>query len=166
MQFLVKIDKLSDQVEKFLAYVSFGLFSFGFCFALEQVISRNVAHVTLNWAEEVITLAMLFSLFLASSLATKHNSHIKIDVLVNRLLPDSNVGTIFKWLIPCVEFVTAIFLLSVYVQYEVKLFESGSVLTSGFGFPLWIAHASLGIGLAGVVFFSFVKICHLVSGGE
>ena len=158
------LDKLSDQIEKYLAYIGFGIFFLCLWFAVEQVISRNAVRVTYNWAEEVICFAMLFSPFLVAALSTKYNSHIKIDILIaNRT---GRVKTVFDWFIPCVEFGTSIFLLYVYILHEIRLFKMGSVLVSGLPIPMWIAQMSLGLAFIFIAFFSGVKICRLFLGGK
>lgn len=160
MGILTKMEKLADHVQKLLENISFVLFFFCMLFAVEQVISRNVANRTIPWAEEIIIFAMLFSLFLLSSVATRKDSHIKLDMLTANVRGKTRMA--IDLVVSCLEFGTSVFLLVVYVQYEMKLYKSGSVLMSGLGIPMWIMQMSLGIAFAGIVFFSLLKICQLL----
>jgi len=164
MDILTMMEKVGDLLEKVLVKISFVLFFAATLFAAEQVIARNVWESTFVWAEEVIVIMLLYSLFFLSAIATKNNSHIKLDMLIAHLT--GKIKKVIDLLVYFLEMVTCAFLLVIYIMYLAKVYKSGSILMSGLPFPMWVAQASLGIAFAGIVYFSLLRICQLIYGGR
>lgn len=53
-----------------------------------QIVARSVFNYSFSWAEESVRYAIIWMVFMASSIAFRENAHISIDVL-KQLLPKS-----------------------------------------------------------------------------
>ena len=53
-----------------------------------QIIARSVFNYSFSWAEESVRYAIIWMVFMASSIAFRQNTHISIDVL-KQILPKS-----------------------------------------------------------------------------
>ncbi len=83
---------LLEKVEKILLAVTVGAMVL---FMLYQVILRYIFRASNAWSEELVGYLFVLDVMLGAAIAIRRNSHLQIDVLINRFPPKvKNVFTI------------------------------------------------------------------------
>lgn len=131
-------------LEEFLAIV---FFSFGIVLIFYGVVMRYVMNDPQAWVEEVARYTIIWGSFLGFSLALKHNHHIQVDIIFDKL---NNTG---KFIMNIVATILSIVFCLIYTYYGYVLVEnrySSGMVSLDVGIPMWIVYLIL--PLSGVLF--------------
>ncbi|MEA2018053.1 MAG: TRAP transporter small permease [Campylobacterota bacterium] len=128
------IDKIISFINRYIA--AFGI-SAGVALAFGNVVVRYVFDGSLTWAAELTTYLFLWSTFFGAAYCFKHDAHISINILLEKVKP-----TTAKALMLLSHSITLIFLLAVsYYGYEYLLLVNELEETSvDLAIPMWIVY--------------------------
>lgn len=94
-----------------------------------QVVARKVFNTSLSWSEELARYIFIWQCWLGVSLAYKNNSHIRLDMLIDRL--KGKKRSIAELFVLLIMLVFNIFLIKIgieYMQSAMKLHTTGTVI--------------------------------------
>lgn len=138
------IAKLWTWLEEILASLFFGV---GVLLIFYGVVMRYVFNNPQAWVEEVSRYSIIWGTFLGFGMALKHNQHIQVDILYDRL------NATGKYIINLVATALSIIFCIIYIYYGWNLvatrFHSGMVSLE-MRIPMWIVYLILPI--SGVLF--------------
>lgn len=138
------IAKLWTWLEEILASLFFGV---GVLLIFYGVVMRYVFNNPQAWVEEVSRYSIIWGTFLGFGMALKHNQHIQVDILYDRL------NATGKYIINLVATALSIIFCIIYIYYGWNLvaarFHSGMV-SLDMRIPMWIVYLILPI--SGVLF--------------
>ena len=138
------IAKLWTWLEEILASLFFGV---GVLLIFYGVVMRYVFNNPQAWVEEASRYSIIWGTFLGFGMALKHNQHIQVDILYERL------NATGKYIINLVATALSIIFCIIYIYYGWNLvatrFHSGMV-SLDMRIPMWIVYLILPI--SGVLF--------------
>lgn len=144
--------------------VSAGTFFFaGITLIFYGVIMRYVFNEPKAWVEEVVRYVIIWGVFLGFSLALRHNQHIQVDIVYDKLPKGAKkVVDLFATLVS-ISFCVA------YTYYGIILVENrfhSGMVSLDVGIPMWIVYLILPI--SGIMFtMRFIeRLVHIVRGKE
>ncbi len=73
------------KIESFLSILSGFFIAIVFLVTFAQVVQRYVLHIPIPWANDVIRISFIYSVFLGMAVGVFKKAHINVDVLVNAL---------------------------------------------------------------------------------
>ncbi|MEG0384182.1 TRAP transporter small permease [Solibacillus cecembensis] len=132
----------------FIEEVSAGtFFSVGIALIFYGVITRYVFNSPQAWVEEVARYSLIWGVFLGFGLALRHNQHIQVDILYDKLKPR------MKRVLDILATGISILFCVIYTYYGVILVESrfhSGMVSLDVGIPMWIVYLILPI--SGILF--------------
>ncbi|MEO4054331.1 TRAP transporter small permease [Solibacillus sp. CAU 1738] len=138
------LQKLWTYVEEIAAGIFFvsgiGLIFYG-------VVMRYIFNSPLAWVEEVARYSIIWGTFLGFGLALKHNQHIQVDILYDRLSKPLQKG------LDILATTISITFCLIYTYYGYVLVEnrySSGMVSLDVGIPMWIVYLILPI--SGILF--------------
>jgi C4-dicarboxylate transporter, DctQ subunit len=138
------LSKLWTWLEEILASIFFGV---GVLLIFYGVVMRYFLNHPQAWVEEVARYSIIWGTFLGFGMALKHNQHIQVDILYDRL---GNKG---KYFINILATVLSIVFCLIYTYYGWNLVTariSSGMVSLDVGIPMWIVYLILPI--SGVLF--------------
>lgn len=127
-----------EKIEKALLAVTVGAMV---VFMLYQVILRYIFRASNAWSEELVGYLFVLDVMLGASIAIRRNSHLQIDVLINRFPP--KVKNIFTIVATAVGVVFLCFLF----QYSVGLCKTATTnISAGLHISMAIPYAVMPVG--------------------
>lgn len=140
--------QIVKKVWAFIEEVSAGtFFSVGIALIFYGVIMRYIFNSPQAWVEEVARYSLIWGVFLGFGLALRHNQHIQVDILYDRLKPG------MKRALDILATVISILFCIIYTYYGFILVESrfhSGMVSLDVGIPMWIVYLILPI--SGVLF--------------
>ncbi|SOC41228.1 TRAP transporter small permease [Ureibacillus acetophenoni] len=140
--------KLLTKAWTFLEEVLAGVFfSVGILLIFYGVVMRYVMNDPQAWVEEVARYTIIWGVFLGFGLALKHNQHIQVDILYDKL---NNTG---KFIMNLIATGLSIVFCLIYTYYGYVLVENrfaSGMVSLDVGIPMWIVYLILPI--SGVLF--------------
>lgn len=136
--------KLWTFIEEILAAI---FFSIGILLIFYGVVMRYIMNDPQAWVEEVSRYSLIWGVFLGFGLALKHNQHIQVDILYDKL---NNTGKLIMNLIATG--LSIVFCL-IYTYYGYILVENrytSGMVSLDVGIPMWFVYLIL--PLSGVLF--------------
>jgi TRAP-type C4-dicarboxylate transport system permease small subunit len=73
------------KIESFLSILSGFFIAIVFLVTFAQVVQRYVLHIPIPWANDIIRISFIYSVFLGMAVGVFKKAHINVDVLVNAL---------------------------------------------------------------------------------
>jgi len=107
-----------------------------------QIIARSVFNYSFSWAEESVRYAIIWMVFMASSIAFRQNAHISIDVL-KQILPNS-LQVPFQTLICIICLMTTLLLAWFGWELSSRMMAFGQV-SSAMEAPMYLFYLSIPI---------------------
>lgn len=138
------LKKIWDYLEEILSGT---FFSIGILLIFYGVVMRYVLNNPQAWVEEVARYSIIWGVFLGFGMALKHNQHIQVDILFDRL------NKPLKFLMNLVATIISIVFCLIYIYYGYILVESrmsSGMVSLDVGIPMWIVYLILPI--SGVLF--------------
>lgn len=138
------LKKIWDYLEEILSGT---FFSVGILLIFYGVVMRYVLNNPQAWVEEVARYSIIWGVFLGFGMALKHNQHIQVDILFDRL------NKPLKFLMNLVATIISIVFCLIYIYYGYILVESrmsSGMVSLDVGIPMWIVYLILPI--SGVLF--------------
>ncbi len=128
-----------EKIEKAVLAVSVGVMVI---IIVYQVVMRYIFSNANSWSEELARYLFIYDVMIGAAIAIRRNSHLQIDMLINRFKPRTKcaftVGTTL---------VGMVFLAFLFV-YSLDLCRMGSrTMSAGLGVPMSIPYASVPIGI-------------------
>lgn len=139
-----------EKVEKVLLAISLSVMT---VVIIYQVALRYVFSASNAWSEELARYLMVFSVMVASAIALRKNSHLQIDILINRFNPRMKAIFTIASTIAGIVFLCYLFI------YSLDLMKLGMRNTSaGLGFVMAIPYAAIPLGVVLMVLTSIEVI--------
>ncbi|MGI6688910.1 MAG: TRAP transporter small permease [Christensenellales bacterium] len=139
-----------EKVEKVLLAISLSVMT---VVIIYQVALRYVFSASNAWSEELARYLMVFSVMVASAIALRKNSHLQIDILINRFNPR------MKAIFTIASTIAGIVFLGYLFIYSLDLMKLGMRNTSaGLGFVMAIPYAAIPLGVVLMVLASLEVI--------
>ncbi len=139
-----KLQKIWSSFEE----ISAGTFFFaGITLIFYGVIMRYIFNEPKAWVEEVVRYVIIWGTFLGFSIALRHNQHIQVDILYDKVSPG------MKKIIDFFSTLVSILFCIAYTYYGSVLVESrfhSGMVSLDVGIPMWIIYLILPI--SGVLF--------------
>lgn len=135
--------KTFHKVWKAVEEISAGTFFFGgITLIFYGVIMRYGFNSPKAWVEEVVRYVIIWGVFLGFSIALRHNQHIQVDLLYDKLPPKLQKAVdVFATSV-------SIFFCSAYTYYGYVLVEArfhSGMVSLDVGIPMWIVYLILPI---------------------
>lgn len=73
------------KIESFLSILSGFFLAIVFLVTFAQVVQRYVLHIPIPWANDIIRICFIYSVFLGMAVGVFRKAHINVDVFVNAL---------------------------------------------------------------------------------
>lgn len=73
------------KIESFLSILSGFFIAIVFLVTFAQVVQRYVLHIPIPWANDIIRICFIYSVFLGMAVGVFRKAHINVDVFVNAL---------------------------------------------------------------------------------
>ncbi len=136
------ISKIIGVINQSIA--AFGI-SAGVALAFGNVVVRYIFDGSLTWAAELTTYLFLWSTFFGAAYCFKHDAHISINILLEKVKPQTA-----KYLMILSHSITLIFLLAVaYYGYEYLLLVNDlDEISVDLGIPMWIVYIVIPVSFA------------------
>lgn len=131
------IKKWYDKLEENILAISL---AFTVIIIFMQVIARKVFNTSLSWSEELARYIFIWQCWLGVSLAYKNNSHIRLDMIIEKLRGKKRA--IAEIIVLLITLVFNIFLIKVGIEYmksAMQLSSSGTVIK----IPMYLVFLSL-----------------------
>ncbi|MGI6695013.1 MAG: TRAP transporter small permease [Christensenellales bacterium] len=139
---LKKYSKFLDALEKVMKVLLAISLSVMSAVIIYQVVLRYVFSAANAWSEELARYLMIFAVMVASAIALRKNSHLQIDILINRLKPQT------KAIFTLVSTIVGIVFLCFLFVYSLGLMKLGQTnLSSGLGIVMAIPYAFIPLGV-------------------
>lgn len=141
MKYLLKIWTYLEEI------LSGVFFSVGILLIFYGVFMRYIFNNPQAWVEEVSRYSIIWGIFLGFGMALKHNQHIQVDILYDRL------NNSMKYVVNLVATILCIIFCIIYTYYGYVLVEnrmSSGMVSLDVGIPMWIVYLILPI--SGVLF--------------
>ena len=139
-----------EKIEKVLLALSVSVMT---VVIIYQVVLRYVFSASNAWSEELARYLMIFSVMVGSVIALRKNSHLQIDILINRFSP--RVKAVFT----IISTIIGIVFLCYLFAYSLNLLKLGTKNTSaGLGFMMAIPYACIPLGIVLMVLTSIEVI--------
>ncbi|MFS0577170.1 TRAP transporter small permease [Sporosarcina sp. 179-K 3D1 HS] len=123
--------------------VSAGTFFFaGITLIFYGVLMRYVFNEPKAWVEEVVRYVIIWGVFLGFSLALRHNQHIQVDIVYDKLPKKA------KFFVDLFATLVSIAFCAVYTYYGIILVENrftSGMVSLDVGIPMWIVYLILPI---------------------
>lgn len=128
-----------EKIEKIILAIAVAVMLFEMVY---QVILRYIFSNSNAWSEELARYLFIFEVMIASAIAIRKNSHLQIDVLIDRLKPMAKcVFTICSTLV-------GIVFLCFLLLYSIQLVKTGGTnISAGLQIPMSVPYASVPIGV-------------------
>ncbi len=140
--------KLLMKAWTFLEEILAGVFfSFGVLLIFYGVVMRYIMNDPQAWIEEIARFSIIWGVFLGFGLELKHNQHIQVDILYDKL------NNTWKFILNIVATGLSILFCLIYTYYGLVLVEnrySSGMVSLDVGIPMWIVYLIL--PLSGVLF--------------
>jgi len=118
-----------------------------------QVVLRYCFSAANSWSEELARYLFIYDVMIAAAIATRRNSHLQIDLLINLLKP--KVKSIFTIIATLVGIVFLMFLLN----YSLTLCQTAeNNISAGLKISMSIPYACMPIGIILMILTSFEVI--------
>lgn len=126
-----------------------------------NVIGRHAFGFAIFWSEEIMTLALVWGVFIGIIVVTYKGEHLKMD-LVSQTLPDA-------WKRMINVFIIAVFVLSMtyalYYSYQVvSIINMTGRVSNAAKYPMVIQHSALLIGIFGSIIAILIRCKSYYSG--
>lgn len=132
----------------FLEEIAAGVFfSIGIFLIFYGVLMRYVLNDPQAWVEEVARYSIIWGTFLGFGLALKHNQHIQVDILFDKL------NKPMQFVLNIVATTLSIIFCLIYTYYGFVLVEnrySSGMVSLDVGIPMWVVYLILPI--SGILF--------------
>lgn len=139
-----------EKIEKLLLTITFPAMV---AIMLYQVILRYVFSNSNAWSEELTRYLFIFNVMIAAAIAVRRNSHLQIDILINRFGPRT------KRIFTIAATAIGIAFLAMLFVYSLELCRMGtSNISPGVGISMSIPYASVPIGIVLMVLTSIEVI--------
>ncbi|MCK5294049.1 MAG: TRAP transporter small permease [Arcobacteraceae bacterium] len=150
------IDKITCFVTRYIA--AFGI-SAGVALAFGNVVVRYVFDGSLTWAAELTTYLFLWSTFFGAAYCFKHDAHISINILLEKVKPPTA-----KALMLLSHTITLIFLSAVaYYGYEyLLLVHEMEEISVDLEIPMWIVYTVIPVSFAFGAYRVIEKIIEII----
>lgn len=116
-----------------------------------QIIARSIFNYSFSWAEESVRYAIIWMVFMASSIAFRKDAHISIDV-IQQVIP-ANLQKAFQALICLLCMVMAALLAYFGWQLTSRIFMFGQ-LSSAMEAPMYLFYAAIPVSSV----FMFIRL--------
>lgn len=156
--------KMLKKAWAFIEEVASGsFFIVGIALIFYGVIMRYVFNEPKAWVEEIARYSIIWGVFLGFGLALRHNQHIQVDILYDRLKPK------MKQILDIVATLISIAFCGIYTYYGYILVENrfhSGMVSLDVGIPMWIVYLILPI--SGVLFLlRFIeRLVHILIGKD
>lgn len=148
-----------EKIEKFILVVTIALMV---VIMLYQIILRYVFSQANSWSEELTRYLFIFNVMLAAAVAIRSNSHLQIDVFLNKM--SDRTRAIFTIISTCVAIVFLLYLL--YASITVCMYTKGNI-SAGLHISMSIPYATVPVGVVLMILASIevigknaVKLAH------
>jgi C4-dicarboxylate transporter DctQ subunit len=140
---LARLDKVGQTVETAMLVI---MLSVMMLVAVGQIVMREVFGTGFGWAEELVSLIVLWLALVGSIAACRENRHIRIDAL-SHVLPDSVVDFIRVLVDLFAAAVCGVIAVQAwrYLQIEIEYADVTTVLVDT---PAWVAHSIMPVAFA------------------
>jgi len=128
-----------------------------------QIIARSVFNYSFSWAEESVRYAIIWMVFMASSIAFRQNAHISIDV-VKQILPKSMLQP-FQIAICIVCLITTLLLVWFGWELSSRMMAFGQ-RSSAMEAPMYLFYLSIPISATCMTIRIFESLVSLVKQSE
>jgi C4-dicarboxylate transporter DctQ subunit len=142
MKVLMKIWTYLEEILSGIFFLS------GILLIFYGVIMRYIVNNPQAWVEEVARYSIIWGTFLGFGMALKHNQHIQVDILFDRL------NHTWRFIVNLLATILSIVFCLIYTYYGYLLVEtriSSGMVSLDVGIPMWIVYLILPI--SGVLFF-------------
>lgn len=137
-----------QKIWTFLEEIAAGVFfSIGIFLIFYGVLMRYVLNNPQAWVEEVARYSIIWGTFLGFGLALKHNQHIQVDILFDKL------NKPMQFVLNIVATTLSIIFCLIYTYYGFVLVEnrySSGMVSLDVGIPMWVVYLILPI--SGILF--------------
>ncbi len=132
----------------FLEEIAAGIFfSVGIALIFYGVVMRYIFNDPQAWVEEIARYSIIWGTFLGFGLALKHNQHIQVDILFDKLNQQ------MQFILNIVATVLSIVFCLIYTYYGYVLVENrytSGMVSLDVGIPMWVVYLIL--PLSGILF--------------
>jgi C4-dicarboxylate transporter, DctQ subunit len=140
MNFLVRLNRISDKVEKsFLA----GAIIVCSLLLFVNVVMRYIFLLPIYWAEELVRYLMVWMIFIGASQVTLWGGHVAVDIVPRALSKRGNVILAFIVNVICIVFCLVLAYLS--LKQMLRVMRAGQI-SPALEIPMWIAYLSIPAG--------------------
>lgn len=123
------------------------------------VITRYLLRQPLGWSEEVSIYLMIWAIFLGTAYTLKHDAHIGVDLLMNRLSP--RIKPIFH----CFHYLAGLLFLSILLFKGIAMIDLSIMLDSrsiATDFPLYLVQLAVPVGAVLLILQIISKLVHII----
>lgn len=123
------------------------IFAIGIFLIFYGVVTRYIFNDPKAWVEEIARYSIIWGTFLGFGMALKHNHHIQVDILYDKL------NNTMKYIVNIVATTLSIIFCIIYTYYGFILVEnrfSSGMVSLDVGIPMWVVYLILPI--SGVLF--------------
>jgi TRAP-type C4-dicarboxylate transport system permease small subunit len=123
------------------------------------VISRYVLSRPIGWSEEASIYLMIWAIFLGTAYTLKHDGHIGVDLLMNRLPPR------VKPFILCFHYLAGLVFLLILFFKGIDMIDLSILLGSrsiATDFPLYLVQLAVPVGATLLILQIMSKLAHLI----
>ena len=123
------------------------------------VIARYLLSRPIGWSEEVSIYLMIWAIFLGTAYTLKHDAHIGVDLLMNRLSPR------IKPFFHCFHYLAGLVFLSTLLIKGIDMIDLSIMLGSrsiATDFPLYLVQLAVPVGATLLILQIVSKLVHLI----
>jgi TRAP-type C4-dicarboxylate transport system permease small subunit len=123
------------------------------------VITRYLLRQPLGWSEEASIYLMIWAIFLGTAYTLKHDAHIGVDLLMNRLSPR------IKLFFHCFHYLTGLLFLSILFFKGIDMINLSIMLDSrsiATDFPLYLVQLAVPVGAALLILQIISNLVHVI----
>lgn len=150
-------------LEKAEEWISGILFVIGVAISIYGVFMRYILNAPTSWVNEIFEMVMVWSIFIGFAIALRHNHHIAVDLLYDKL-----PYRIKKILCMIGNLLGALY--SIYLAFTgfqmTALSKQQDLVTIDVGMPVWITYAVMPVGMALLSLYFIVKMYRAIIGDE
>ncbi len=151
-----KAKKIRKVLDRFVDFVIIVLFIILFAVVLMQIFFRYVLNSPLVWSEELSRYIFIWVSFLGWTLATRHNTHIRVEFLL-KSLPKS-----IKFIIEIITHLIVIFFISMLIYLGIRMAaRSVDVPTVTLFFTYAYIYAIVPIASAIILFYTILDFIEM-----
>ncbi len=156
-----KVNSFKKKLDKFVDIIIVILFIIIFSVVLLQIFFRYVLNSPLTWSEELSRYLFIWISFLGWTLATRHNTHIKVEFVINTLPPK------IKFIIRLFTQIIIIFFMGMLIYLGIRMAaRSVDVPTITLFFTYAYIYAIVPIASAIILFYSILDFINMIKNKE